>query len=348
MSGTIGGGVMQSGLLGMLASQSATVRQRMDMLSQQAATGQKSDTYAGLGGGAKISIDLRPQLQRIDTYATNISQADTKLQMTGSALQQLSDIAASFATQTINMSAQTSPAVDSIAVQARLALQRVQVLLNSQTGGTYLFAGQDSANQPVPDAELAAFVAAVQAPVATLTTTNAVATLGATLAAANATAMTSATLGTARSVVEAGDSLDLASGVLAGQNAYAVQSGAGSTGSYVKDLLRGLATLAAMNSGQTTLGNGFTSFVTDIGANLKGAVSAIGTEMAGIGQQQLVLTTQKAALSDTATAFTTQISSVEDVDMAATATALSLVQTQLQASYKLIAVMQNLSLVGYL
>ena len=346
MSGTIG--TMPTGLLGMLASQSATVRQRLDTLTQQAATGYKSDTYAGLGDGAKISIDLRPHLQRIDTYASNISQADTKLQITGSALQQLSDIAASFATQTINMSAQTSPAVDSIAVQARLALQQVQVLLNSQSGGAYLFAGQDSANQPVPDAELAAFVAAVQIPVATLTDTNAATTAAATLAAAIATTVTSATLGTARSMIEAGDGLDLASGVLAGQNAYAVQSGPGSTGSYVKDLLRGLATLAAMNSAQTALGNGFTSFVTDIGTTLKGAVVAMGTEMAGIGQQQSVLSTQKTALSDTAKAFTTQISSVEDVDMAATATALSQVQTQLQASYRLIAGMQNMSLVGYL
>jgi flagellar hook-associated protein 3 FlgL len=347
MHSAINGG-MPSGLLGMLASQSATVRQRMDTLSRQAATGQKSETYAGLGDGAKISLDLRPQLQRIDTYTSNISQADTKLQMTGSALQQLSDIASNFATQTINMSAQTSPAVDSIAVQARLALQQVQVLLNSQSGGAYLFAGQDSANQPVPDTELAVFVAAVQAPVVTLTNTNATATAAATLAAATATTVTAATLGPTRSVIEADDGLDLASGVVAGQNAYAVQSGGGSTGSYVKDLIRGLATLAAMNSGQTALGNGFTSFVTNIGATLKGAVSAIGTEMAGIGQQQSVLSMHKTALSDTATALNGQISSVEDVDMAATATALSQVQTQLQASYKLIASMQTMSLVGYL
>jgi len=270
------------------------------------------------------------------------------LQMTGAALQQLSDIAASFATQTINMSAQTSPAVDSIAVQARLALQQVQVLLNSQSGGQYLFAGQDSANSPVPDAELAAFVAAVQAPIPGLTALNAPATSAATLAAANATPLTSATLGTARSVVEAGDGMDLPSGVIAGQNAYAVQTGANSTGSYVKDLVRGLASLAAMNSGQTTLGGGFVSLVTDIGAQLKGVVAAAGTEIAGIGQQQQVLTAQQNSLSDTATALTSQLSSVEDVDMAATATALSQVQTQLEASYKLISSLRSLSLASYL
>lgn len=347
MSGIIGGG-MPTGLLGMLASDSASVRQRLDTLTQQVATGKTSDTYAGLGTQAKISIDLRPQLQRIDTYTNNITQAGTKLQMTGAALQQLSDIASNFATQTINMSAQTSTAVSSIAVQAGMALQQVQTLLNSQAGGQYLFAGQDSANQPVPDATLAAFVAGVQAPVSTLTASNAAATSAATLAAATATGITSASIGTARTVVEAGDGQDLSSGVLAGTNAYALQTVPGSTGSYVKDLVRGLATLAAMNSGQTGLGTGFTSFVTDIGATLQGVVGALGTEMAGVGQQQVALKTQQGALSDTATALTSQVSSVEDVDMAATAAALSQVQTQLQASYKLISGMQTLSLVTYL
>ena len=347
MSGIISGG-MPTGLLGMLTADSASVRLRLDTLTLQAATGKTADSYAGLGIGAKISIDLRPQLQRIDIYTNNISQADTKLQMTGAALQQMNDIASNFATQTINMSAQTSPAVDSIAVQAGMALQQVQTLLNSQSGGRFLFAGQDSANQPVPAAAFGSFVAAVQAPVSTLSASNAAATSAATLAAANATSITSASLGGTRTVVEVGDGEDLPSGVLAGSNAYAVQSAPDSTGSYVKDLVRGLATLAAMNSGQTALGAGFTSFISAIGATLRGVVGALGTEMAGIGQQQAVLKTQQGALTDTATALTKQISSVEDVDMAATATALSQVQTQLQASYKLISSMQSMSLVGYL
>ena len=348
MSGTIGAAGMPAGTLGMLARDSAAVRQRMDVLIQQAATGRTAETYAGLGARATISIDLRPGLERINTYANNISQADTRLGITGTALQQLSNIASSFAAQTINMSAQTSTAVNSIAVQAGMALQQVQTLLNSEVGGHYLFAGQDSANQPVPDPQFQAFVAAVKTPVAALSATNAAATTAATLTAANGASITSVTLGTARVRVQLGDGADLPSGVLAGQNAYAVQTASSSTGSYVKDLVRSLATLAAMSSGQAALGAGFTSFVTDIGSSLQGVVAALGTEMAGVGQEQIGLKDQKASLSDVATALSAQLSSVEDVDMAATATALSAVQTQLQASYRLISNMQNMSLVGYL
>ncbi len=348
MSGTIGTAWMPAGTLGMLARDSAAVRQRMDALTQQAASGRVAETYSGLGVRATISIDLRPGLGRVETYTNNISQADTRLGVAGTALQQLSDIASNFATQTINMSAQTSTAVDSIAVQAGMALQQVQTLLNSEIGGHYLFAGQDSANQPVPGAEFLAFVAAVKTPIGALSATNAAATTAATLAAANGASITSASLGTARALVNAGDGSNVATGVLAGRNAYAVQNAANSTGSYVKDLVRSLASLAAMSSGQTALGGGFTSFVTDIGASLQGVVAALGTEMAGIGQEQIGLKDQQTSLSEVASALSAQLSSVEDVDMAATATALSAVQTQLQASYRLISNMHNMSLVEYL
>ena len=121
MSGTIGSnaGLLPTGLYGVLANDGASIKQKLDQLTQQSATGLVSNSYAGLGGQAAVSINMRPQLQAIGTWQTNISQAGTQLQLTQSTLQQLSDIAASFATQTLNMSTQTSAGVDSIATQAK-------------------------------------------------------------------------------------------------------------------------------------------------------------------------------------------------------------------------------------
>ena len=42
-------------------------------------------------------------------------------------------------------------AVDTIAASARDALGQVAGLLDTQDGGVYVFAGQDTANPPVPD-----------------------------------------------------------------------------------------------------------------------------------------------------------------------------------------------------
>jgi len=53
-------------------------------------------------------------------------------------------------------------------------------------------------------------------------------------------------------------------------------------------------------------------------------------------------------LSDTQTALTGQLSSAQDVDMTSTLTNLSLTETQLQASYQLIATASGLSLAKFL
>jgi flagellin-like hook-associated protein FlgL len=67
-----------------------------------------------------------------------------------------------------------------------------------------------------------------------------------------------------------------------------------------------------------------------------------------MGDRQTALTNLSTTLSTTSTALTGQISSVQDVDMAAALTKLTSVQTQLQASYKLITSANSLSLVNFL
>ena len=66
------------------------------------------------------------------------------------------------------------------------------------------------------------------------------------------------------------------------------------------------------------------------------------------GQRAVIADRHSDAASDTQTALTGQVSSAEDVDMAATLSQLSLVQTQMQASYQLIAGLNSLSLAKFL
>jgi flagellin-like hook-associated protein FlgL len=66
------------------------------------------------------------------------------------------------------------------------------------------------------------------------------------------------------------------------------------------------------------------------------------------GDIQSSLTTTQTNLGDTVTTLTTQVSTAQDADMAATLSNLSQVQTQLQASYQLIASMSSLSLAKFL
>src|SRR5262249_6631877 len=88
-----------------------------------------------------------------------------------------------------------------------------------------------------------------------------------------------------------------------------------STGSYMRDVLRALATIGSLTSSQASV-SGFHDLVQDTRMSLKGAVSAMAQDAGALGDVQSSLTATQTTLADTETALTGQVSSVEDVDMA--------------------------------
>jgi flagellar hook-associated protein 3 FlgL len=112
----------------------------------------------------------------------------------------------------------------------------------------------------------------------------------------------------------------------------------------MRDVLRALATIGSLSGSQLSAG-GFQDLVQDTRASLSGAMSAMAGDVGVLGNAQSRLATTKTQLSDTSTALSSQVSSAEDVDMAATLSRITLTQTQLQASYQLIANIGSLSLV---
>ena len=339
---------LPSGLLGLLAADSQSVQNRLTQFSEQSSTGLVAQTYGGMGAAAQISLDLRPQLAEVGAYTQNIAQAGAQLTTTSNVLDQLQQIASTFASGLLSVNSSTSQEVDTLASQASAALTQVQSLLNTQVGDKYIFAGQDSGNAPLPDTQFNAYVGAIKTAVGGLTATNGAAAIAATLSAATTNSPFSATLGAAPEQVRVGVGTTTPVGIVAGQNAYVTQTGSGTTGSYVRDLIRSLATISGLNSSQVGLSPGFASVVSDTLANLRNEVTVINNENAGVGAAQQNLTSDQTNLTDTQTALTTQISAAENVDAASTATALSQAQTQLQISYKLIASVESMSLVSFL
>ena len=353
MSTSVVSGLVQSGLLAQLVTNNKATQTQLDRLTLQASSGAVADTYGGLGNAAHVSISLQPQMAQVKAWQQNITTADGQLDTTQNVLSQLADIASSFGADTLGAGMQSSTGAAALATKAQLALQQVVGLLNTQSDGTYSFAGTDSANAPIDSAALGTFTATVATQVAGLATGTDPTTLIGSLITdgitanfaypgSSASATTPAALQT-----PTGQGQAVPTAFVAGTNSYATQAGGGTTGSYVRDLitaLAGLAGLASTTASESTL----QSFGAGMSQLLQGAGTAIATEQAGFGAVQSTLTTRNTNLSDTLTSLTKQVSSVEEVDMTATATALAQVQTQLQASYKLIAEMPNLSLVGYL
>jgi len=336
-----------------------SVSQQLDTLTIQASSGLDAQTYAGLGSNAGISLDLNPQINALQTYQSNISQATGAMGVSQTALTQMAQIASTFSGDIANLNGLDVSEIDSTAAQAKSALQQVADLLNTQDGTDYVFAGQDSANPPVPsgDAILSSgFYTQIHAAVSALATSGASATAAATLATAssNATGTSpfSAYLSQPASaisapVVQNGEGGTVQTGLLASANSVAVSSGTSTTGSYMRDLMRALATLGSLSSSQVN-DSGFAALVADTGTSLDGVVSAMATDTGVLGATQATLTTDQTQLAATQTALTTQLTSAQDVNLASTLVQLTATQTQLTASYHLISGYTGLSLVNFL
>ena len=315
------------GLLGRLAANSGQVRVALDLALEQQSTGKVSGVFSGLGAGVRTSLDLRPAMQHVQVWQNNIDAAAGRLDVTQAALTQIGAIASKFYAETGNITTVGTSETAGIAAAAKLALQQVAQLLNTKSGDVYVFAGQDTGNPPVPNTDPAVTGAAL-------------------LASDTATAPFSATIGapggSAVPTVEVGEGQRVQVGLLANQNTLAI-SAPPTTGSYMRDLMRGLATLAGLTDGPGTQ-----AVAADTRDRLHSAVGALADETGALGDLQATLSARKISLAATETALSKQVSGVEDVDMAATLTRVSALQTQLQASYQVIAGVKGLNLANYL
>jgi flagellar hook-associated protein 3 FlgL len=349
------------GMLGSLIANASSVKQKLDTLTNQASSGLVGDTYAGLGTGASVSLDLRPQMANVQTWQNNVDASTGRMAVTQSAMSNIQSIAASFYTQLNTVDGVNASAVDSIAASARDALSQVASQLDTQNGGVYVFAGQDTGNPPVPDPDnilTSGFYTQINAAVSAWGTAAAVANKTYSIATAGPLPF-SPTISPTLPTVQVGQNNIEKIGLLANANALIPPSvidpanppipggPPASTGSYMCDLLRALATIGSLSSGLASKSD-FQALVQDTRTSMSGAITAMAQDVGVLGNVQSSLAATQSQLADTQTALAGQVSSAEDVDMAKTMSQLSLVQTQMQASYQLIATMSSLSLVKFL
>ena len=354
MSGVIGmssSGFGAYGTLTSLVGDSNAVEARLSQLEQQSATGLIAPTLGGLGGtAARQVLDLRPQIAHQTQYQANISAVQGQMSVAQTALTSLSSIASKFFADLPNLNNLSPSEVDSVASDAKQALSQVANLLDTQDGGTYVFAGQTPDTAPIPNPNAIAssgFATTIATAVAGLATNGAAATSAATLAAASGTSPFDPTLSSAVPTVQVGENQFVQAGLLANANTLATSTGSSTTGSYSRDLLRSLATLASLSSSQVN-DPGFSSLISDTQQSLSGTITAMNTEAGAFGDIQSSLSTQSTNLGDVHDALTTQLSSATEVDMASTLSSLTQTQTQLQASYQVIAAAKNMTLANYL
>jgi flagellar hook-associated protein 3 FlgL len=342
------------GLLGALVADSQTAQQQVDLLTQETASGLISNSFSGLSSGSKLSLDLSTEIAHDNAWESNIGQADSMISITQTTMNQIGSIASNFNGLIDSLTGADPAAIDAVAGQAKTALQQVAGLLDSSDAGQYIFSGQDTGNPPIPNPQNilnSGFYTQINAAVVALGTNGAAATAASTLAIASSnapgTTPFSPTISSARTTVTIANNQTVQIGLLANANAQVTSTGTSTTGSYMRDLLRSLATLSSLSSSQVN-DTGFEALVADTQSSLSSAMTAMNNEEGILGDSQAQIDATGTILSQTTLALTTQLSGVEDADLATVATKLSAAQTQLTASYKMIASVGTLSLVTYI
>ncbi|MCR0980887.1 flagellin [Roseomonas populi] len=350
-----------SGALARLVQQSSVIKAQLTTLAAQSADGKRGTWYGDFSGEAARAISLRGEITRRETHTTAIDRALGTTAAAQDALAQLSSIAESFLAEAGKVTTADSTRITALASGAHDAIQQVAALLNERQAGGYLFGGADTANPPIPDPAgimSTTMATGIAAAVSSLAPGNGAAVLSGTLAAAASTnpgetpfsdyALDPLKGGAEpRPTTLTGDGEAVGTGLFASRNATGPTTGS-ETGSWSRDLLRGLMTLASLTAGQAAAGADFDAVMTGVKASLESAMTGLGEEAGALGLSESRLEAARTRHEDMGLALKSQLSDVEEVDLATTLTALQDTQTRLQASWQALSMLSGLSLTKFL
>ncbi|MCA3359035.1 MAG: flagellin [Roseomonas sp.] len=348
-------------LTGRIDLNALMLRERMTQLGDQISTGRRGNSYADLKSDAPRSMDLRADIVRREAYQSTIGQALSKIQVTQDILDRIGAVAEKFTANAAKLMGATKPEEIQVqAGQAKAALVEVANLLNEQYNGEYLFGGSNTKEPPIPDPQnilQSGLVTGIKTAVASLNGSNAASVLAQTkaLAMSDAGGVTpfSTFLSTepgkseGRRNLLGADNERIEYGIAANKNG-AVKSSGETTDSWARDLLRGLASIAELTPEKSQLGDSYTTFITTVQQGLKASVNALALERGALGVTEARMQSVKDLHETVTTTLTLQVSEIEEVDMAKTITSFQAKQMQLEASYRALAIAQQLSLTRFL
>jgi flagellar hook-associated protein 3 FlgL len=143
--------------------------------------------------------------------------------------------------------------------------------------------------------------------------------------------------------------LQLADGERVNWGVLASQDQAGEvTLSWGRELLRGLATLAALTTTSADQGAGYETLLATVSTDLRAAAGGMAQERGALGAAEQRVESWRERHQDTLVALRGQLASIEDVDLAAVSAALKETELRLSASYETTASVARLSLASLL
>lgn len=348
-----------------LTSETAQLRTRLDNFTRQATSGMKAERIGDLAPEIPRAVSLRGEIGRRELYGKAMDQALGRTAVMQDSLNRLTEIAREFRTKAATRIIAGDPgSLMTVQGDARAALTEVAHLLNTRHAGEFLFGGSDLGRPPIPDPEGLAtgqMAQDIAAEVAALPIQGVAATTAATrgIAQSNADGVTpfsdfliaDAALPPeaqeARRGVPAADGQIIGYGIIAGRNAEAVSTGE-TTGSWARDLMRNLMSLAALAPEQMSDRDTFDSFIGTLRDGFSSAELALGEEAGALGNVEARMEVTQRRHDNLSVALGKQLADIEEVDVADVLTRLQATRTALEASYRAIGSLGELNLANFL
>ncbi|HWL04750.1 MAG TPA: flagellar biosynthesis protein FlgL [Xanthobacteraceae bacterium] len=123
------------------------MRRQFGDLQRQLGTGQKSETYAGLGLGRGVSVGLRSQLSAISAFSDTITNVGMRIDLQQSALGRIAKLSDEIKGAALKSTTMTNEEGIFVQKGATNALGEIVGLLNTRAGERYLFSGR-ATDQP--------------------------------------------------------------------------------------------------------------------------------------------------------------------------------------------------------
>jgi flagellar hook-associated protein 3 FlgL len=125
------------------------VRRQLNTLQLQLSSGKKTDVFSGLGDQGSRSLRVRVEINQIDVFQSNIDIGRTRLRETVQTLEDFSTQAKNFADSMAFAQQQGNIDIQSLREGARAAMVYLRDLLNSRDGDRFILAGADSFVAPI-------------------------------------------------------------------------------------------------------------------------------------------------------------------------------------------------------
>lgn len=344
----------------LLRSRLTETQADLNRLQVQVSSGKKSVDYSGLREGARLSLSLRSTRSTNEAFLQTNIVTKTRMEQTQTVLQRMKDIsvevrnAAWSAMSPANLSSTQGNAA--LKAQASAALQEMTQLLNTQIDGFHLFAGRETDSAPMidpgnittpgsPMGNVASIVAAVPL--------DDTAASGDTLYDSIVSHLDGSTVGVipgsspARYYNGEYDASREALMVVRVDAGFDISYGINGRDNSINNIMQSLYALSTVDLSATTDG-GFRQIARRAAADLELGQDTVVEEMGELGVKQAQIKELTTRQENFITTIDVQLGDIEDVDMTEAISRLTFTQNALEASYRMIAAVRDLSLVRYL